>query len=60
MNDHTPIRRRMADKLLEANADPVACAERKRQWQAENAEAIASYNAWVSEHGLLLGPFRST
>lgn len=60
MNDHTPIRRRMADKLGEAEADPVAWAERKRQWQAENAEAIASYNAWVGEHGLLLGPFRRT
>ena len=58
MNDHAPIRRRMADKLREAEANPELRAERKRQWQAENAEAIASSNAWVEKHGLPLGPYR--
>jgi post-segregation antitoxin (ccd killing protein) len=60
MNDQTPIRRSLAGRLLETEADPAAPAERKRQWQAENAEAIASYNEWVKERGLMLGPFRRT
>jgi post-segregation antitoxin (ccd killing protein) len=59
MNDQTPIRRSMVDKLREAELDPVLRAERKRLWQAENAEAIASYNAWVEERGLPLGPLRN-
>lgn len=59
MNDQTPIRRRLIDKHREAQAD-LDREERKRQWQAENAEAIASYNAWFIENGLLLGPFRKT
>ena len=58
MNDHAPFRRRMAGKLREAKADPVAWAERKRLWQAENAEAIASSIAWVGEHGLPLACYR--
>jgi post-segregation antitoxin (ccd killing protein) len=58
MNDQTPIRRSLAGRLAEAEANPAVRAERKRQWQAENAEAIASSNAWVEEHGLPLGPYR--
>jgi post-segregation antitoxin (ccd killing protein) len=58
MNDQTPIRRRMAEKLREAEADPAAWEERKRQWQAENAKAIASHNAWFREHGQHLVRYR--
>ena len=50
MNDQTPIRRPLAERLREDLADPDR-EERKRQWQAENAEAIASHNAWLREHG---------
>jgi antitoxin CcdA len=58
MNVQTPIRRRLVDRLIEAEADPLARAEHQRQWQAENAEAIASWNAWVAEHGLPLAKYR--
>lgn len=27
-----------------------------RKWQAENAEAIAEWNAWVEKHGLPIPP----
>jgi antitoxin CcdA len=33
-------------------------AERERRWKAENADAVASYNRWVEEHGLPLEEFR--
>ncbi len=58
MNDHTPLRRRLADRLLDSERDAELRAERGRKWKSENADAIASYNEWVREHGLLLGPFR--
>ena len=58
MNDQTPIRRSLLDKFREAEADPVAREERKRQWQTENAGAIASWNDWVREHGLPLAKYR--
>jgi post-segregation antitoxin (ccd killing protein) len=58
MNDQTPIRRSLVDKFRDAQADPVARVERMRQWKAENADAVASYNAWFEEHGILVGPFR--
>lgn len=32
--------------------------ERARRWQAENAEAIASSNAYVEKHGLPLAKYR--
>ena len=33
-------------------------AERRRRWQAENAEAIESSNQWLRDQGLPLGQFR--
>lgn len=33
-------------------------AERERRWLAENADAIASSNAWVEKHGLPLARYR--
>lgn len=33
-------------------------AERARQWQEENAEAIQHWNAYVEEHGLPLDKYR--
>ncbi len=33
-------------------------AAREAQWLAENAEAIAAYNAYVDEHGLTFPEFR--
>ena len=44
---------RACDTGLEAELK----SERARQWKAENAEAIASFNAWFRENGVLLGPF---
>lgn len=32
--------------------------ERARRWRSENAEAIASSNAWVEKNGLPLAKFR--
>lgn len=32
--------------------------ERRAQWMAENAEAIAASNAYVAEHGLPLEKYR--
>lgn len=60
MNDQTPLRRRLSDVLRESENEPELSAERGRKWKAENAQAIASYNDWFREHGLLLGPFRKS
>ena len=32
---------------------------RIRKWQEENAEALASYNKFVEEHGILLAEYRT-
>jgi antitoxin CcdA len=44
--------------LEEALAEKIAVAKRE-QWVSENAEAIAAYNDFVSEHGLLADDLRS-
>jgi antitoxin CcdA len=46
---------RRAERL----ARPVAeREEEERLWKMEKAEAFASLNAWVEEHGLPLAKFR--
>jgi antitoxin CcdA len=37
---------------------PVAAILRANDWKAQNADAIASTNAWVEEHGLPLAQYR--
>ncbi len=44
--------------LEEALAEKIAAAKRD-QWVIENAEAIAAYNDFVSEHGLFADELRS-
>jgi antitoxin CcdA len=44
--------------LEEALAEKIAVAKRE-QWVNENTEAIAAYNDFVSEHGLLADDLRS-
>jgi antitoxin CcdA len=45
-------------RACESGLEAALKAERERHWKAENAEAIASYNRWVEEHGLPLEEFR--
>ena len=45
---------RRAERL----ARPAAEREEERLWKIENAEAFASLNAWVEEHGLPLAKYR--
>lgn len=56
MNKATSIARRAPGLAVDRLSQP----ERQNQWRADNAAAVASYNAWVREHGLLLGPFSKT
>jgi len=56
MNKATSIARRAPGLTVDLTAERDCQA----QWRAENAAAVASYNDWVREHGLLLGPFRKT
>lgn len=46
---------RRAERLTRPAAERE---EEERLWKIENAEAFASLNAWVEEHGLPLAKFR--
>ena len=37
---------------------PVAAILRANDWKAQNADAIASTNVWIEEHGLPLEQYR--
>lgn len=45
-------------QAAEAGLAKAVAEERAARWQRENAEAIASANAYVEEHGLPLAEFR--
>jgi antitoxin CcdA len=45
-------------RACETGMQAALKAERERRWKAENADAVASYNRWVEEHGLPLEEFR--
>ncbi len=45
-------------QACEAALREATRAERARQWQEENREAIHAWNAWVEEHGLPLEEYR--
>ncbi|HTY49540.1 MAG TPA: type II toxin-antitoxin system CcdA family antitoxin [Steroidobacteraceae bacterium] len=53
-------------KVLEINVSQAAeegiakavATARAQAWLEENSEAIASYNAYVEEHGVLLAQYR--
>lgn len=44
--------------VLDAAAREAVRAEKARRWQAENAEAIASFNALIVDEGLALESLR--
>ncbi len=46
------------DSACEAGLRREVAAERARRWKADNAEAIAAWNAYVEEHGLPLEQYR--
>jgi antitoxin CcdA len=46
---------RRAERLARPAAERE---EEERLWKVENAEAFASLNAWVEEHGLPLAKYR--
>lgn len=52
--EQTSLSRR-ADRLNETSEERQ---ERERLFKLENAEAFASMNAWVEEHGLPLAKYR--
>ncbi|MFT4255616.1 MAG: type II toxin-antitoxin system CcdA family antitoxin [Pseudoxanthomonas sp.] len=43
---------------LEAALQQEVRVRQREQWREENREAIAEYNAWVAEHGVLSPMFR--
>lgn len=43
---------------LERALEAEVRARRREKWLAENREAIAGYNAWVEQHGVLSPLFR--
>ena len=45
-------------QTCEAALRTAAKAERERQWQEENRDAIEAWNDWVEEHGLPLAEYR--
>lgn len=45
-------------QTCEAALRTAARAERERQWQEENKDAIEAWNAWIEEHGLPLARYR--
>jgi antitoxin CcdA len=47
-----------ASRAAEAGLREAVRAARAEAWLRENAEAIASWNAWVEEHGLPLAKYR--
>ena len=47
-------------RACETGLVDVTRAARKKKWQEENAEAIASSNAYVEKYGLPLEKFRAS
>ncbi|HET9068357.1 MAG TPA: type II toxin-antitoxin system CcdA family antitoxin, partial [Amaricoccus sp.] len=47
-----------ASRAAEAGVREAVRAAKAEAWLRENAEAIASWNAWVAEHGLPLATYR--
>ncbi len=47
-----------ASRAAEAGLGAAVRAARAHAWRREKAEAIASWNAWVAEHGLPLATCR--
>lgn len=45
-------------KAAEGGIAEAVKREKARQWQVENAEAIASYNRYIEENGLPLEKYR--
>lgn len=45
-------------RAAEAGLDAAIRRERGRRWQAENAEAIAGYNAFIAAEGVPLAAAR--
>lgn len=49
---------RLSRRAEQSARSPEERREEERRWQIENAEAFASMNARVEEHGLPLAKFR--
>lgn len=47
------------ERALKAALGPAAAEERARKWAEDNAEAIASHNRFVDEHGAFGKEWRS-
>ncbi len=45
-------------RACEAGLKQQVAQEKSRRWREENAEAIASANAWIEENGLPLARYR--